>query len=97
MYTTFSHFVTLILFIHIQFYTTMAQNSLISDIRLEFKELESMRKNLITKTLQSQRQITAQIEHLQAEFKENVKILESLAEETSTSKGQEQQPEGKSI
>jgi ribosomal silencing factor RsfS len=74
----------------------MAQNSLISDIRLEYKELESMRKNLITKTLQSQRQISAQIEHLKAEFKENVKILESLAEETSTSK-QEPQPEGKSI
>ncbi len=95
MYTTFSHFLTLILFSHILIYITMAQNSLISDIRLEFKELESMRKNLITKTLQSQRQISAQIEHLKAEFKENVKILESLAEEPSTSK-QEPQPEGES-
>lgn len=74
--------------------TDPKKNELLSDIRLDYKELEEMRKNLITKTLRAQRHLSAEIERLQSEFQENVKILESLADKQAQPQAQ---PEGVSL
>jgi hypothetical protein len=89
---TFPHIFPPIHFYYILFYCTMAQNTLLSDNQLAFKELEQSRRDLIVNILEEQRELSIEIEKLSTKLEANKAMLAKLAD-----KQPEQQPEGVSI
>ena len=70
----------------------MAQNNLLSDTQVAFKNLEQSRRELIVKILEEQRHLQMQIHALQTQLEANKTMLTKLAD-----KQPEPQPEGVSI
>jgi uncharacterized protein YggU (UPF0235/DUF167 family) len=70
----------------------MAQNTLLSDTQVAFKNLEQSRRELIVKILEEQRHLSMQIHALQTQLEANKAMLAKLADKQT-----EPQPEGVSI
>ena len=73
----------------------MAQNTLLSDNQLAFRELEESRRQLIVSILEEQRELAIEIEKLTTRFESNKTMLAKLADKQPEQT--EQQPEGVSI
>ena len=58
----------------------MAQNTLLSDNQLAFKELEETRRQLIVSILEEQRELSIEIEKLSTKFESNKAMLAKLAD-----------------
>lgn len=73
----------------------MAQNTLLSDNQLAFRELEESRRQLIVSILEEQRELSIEIEKLSTKFEANKAMLAKLADKQPEQV--EPQPEGVSI
>ena len=58
----------------------MAQNTLLSDNQLAFRELEESRRQLIVSILEEQRELAIEIEKLTTRFESNKAMLAKLAD-----------------